>query len=491
MKKIYNNTILVLAALLFLTASCTKDFEEMNINPNAATVVPATNVLGKAIITSSNILFGARLDCYYAGTYAGFTNNIGIGDYEYRVDINNSQWQSFYKAIYYFNDAMTLAEAEENDNLYAAAMTMKAYVAHKASDCWGQIPYSEAMLLEEESVLYPVYDTEEEIYIALLEELKTAAAMFDTNGEELGEGDFLLGGDIETWIKFANSTRLRMATRMTGGDEAAGSAVIAEILGNPSQYPLLEANDDNVYQWWAGVTPDEEIWYESMGASDGNKTSFYRTNNTVITVLKDNNDPRLSVYADENAYGNYQGYKMGPDQITDTMNNGNNVSHIGDRFGNDPEGFSPYMNCAEVWFLKAEAYEKGFVTGNAQEAYEMGITLSLEENGIDAAAIAAFLLETEVAWDGGTTSNLEKIYLQKWLSLYKQAIEAWSEARRTDVPLMTDIEMNYGGSHNRPPFRMSYADEEKSLNTNFPYDVEQVDIFWGTQLWWDKRSDVY
>jgi hypothetical protein len=370
-------------------------------------------------------------------------------------------------------------------------MLLKAYVAHKASDCWGMVPYSEAFLLEEEDMLYPKYDTEEEIYNQVLADLETAAGMFDASGAPMGEGDFLMGGDIDKWIKFANSTRLRVATRMTGGNENAGKAVIAEILGSPANNPLIESNEDNAYFWWHGITPDEELWYERVGAPDGNKTDQYRTNSYMIDALKANNDPRLPVYADPNKFGEYNGYTFGPDQRQDTMNNGNNVSHIGDRFGNDPAGFSPFMNAAEVHFLKAEAYERGWVTGNAQEAYEMGVTISLQENGIDEGAIATFLAETEVAWGGGTTSNLEKIYLQKWLCLYKQSVEAWAEARRTDVPLMPNVEVSYSGSHNRPPFRMSYADEEKSLNTSFPFDVVETDIFWGTQMWWDKREGVY
>ena len=489
MKKINKIQVLILAALLLIVGSCTKDFNDMNVNPNAATDVPATNVFGQAVLNATYILLGERLDIYYAGTWAGQTVHIGIGDYEYRVDINNSQWRSFYIAMTYFVDAMRLAEEEENDNLYAAALTMKAYMAHKASDCWGKIPYSEAFQLEED-LLYPKYDTEREIYDAVLLELKTAADMFDPNGEDIGVGDFLLNGDIDRWIKFANSTRLRIATRMTAGDEAAGRAVIAEILGNPGGNPLIETNDENAYLWWPGITPDQELWFERVGAPDGNKTDAYRTNNTMISALKNNNDPRLPVYADPNRWGVYNGYKMGLNQSIDTMNSGNNVSHIGDRFGNNPEGFSPYFNCAEVYFLRAEAYERNFATGDAQAAYEMGVTKSLEENGIDAVAIVTFLAEPEVAWGGGTSSNLEKIYLQKWLCLFKQSVEAWAEARRTDVPLMLDVEKNYATTHNRPPFRMSYADEEKSLNTQFPLDVVETDIFYGTQMWWDKRTGI-
>jgi hypothetical protein len=121
----------------------------------------------------------------------------------------------------------------------------------------------------------------------------------------------------------------------------------------------------------------------------------------------------------------------------------------------------------------------------------MGITKSCEESGkIGAAEISAFLTQPEVAWNSGTTPNLKKIALQKWISLFKQSVEGWAEARRTDVPLLTGVASDYASSHNRPPFRMAYADEEKSLNTSFPFNVVEKDIFYGTQMWWDKRTGV-
>jgi hypothetical protein len=356
---------------------------------------------------------------------------------------------------------------------------------------WGRIPYSEAFMLDE-GILYPKYDTEQEVYTQLLSELKTAADMFSEDGGALGAGDFLFDGDIEKWKKFCNSTRLRVAIRMSSADEVAAKTVLADVLNNEDKYPVITSNDDNAYLWWPGVPPDQELWYERMGADDGNKKDAYRTNNTLISTLKSFDDPRLSVYADKNRWGEYNGYKFGPTQTSDTMNNSNNVSHIGDRFGNDPAGFSPFMNAAEVYFIKAEAYQRNLVSGgNAKEAYETGITMSMEENGIDDPSIAVYLAEPEVAWDGGATNNLHKIYIQKWISLFKQSVEGWAEARRTDVPLMTDIEKNYYGFHNRPPFRMAYADEEKSLNkAKFPFEVKETDIFWGTQMWWDKRTGV-
>jgi hypothetical protein len=459
----------------------------MNTDPNLATVVPATNVLGSAQLSSAYTLFGTRLACYYTGAWSGM---ISAPDYEYRVDINNDIWKSMYTNMTYAVDAMRLAKIELNDNLYAAALTFKAYNAQKTTDMWGDIPYSEAFQLEAGN-LYPKYDSQEEVYNAILAELKTAADLFDVSGKPIGAGDFFLKGDISKWRKFCNSLRLRVAIRMSSADATKASAVLQEVLGDTTRYPIMTANSDNAYWYFPGTVPDQEIWFESMGTTDGApKTTGWRLQQPLIDALQNNNDPRLPVYADKNSWGLYSGHRFGPNEKSDTMNNNFNRSHIGDRFMNDPTGFLPYMNCAEVYFSLAEAYERGLVTGDARSAYETGISKSCEENMIAPGDIATFLTQPEVAWGSGTTTDLEKIALQKWISLFKQSVEAWSEARRTDVPLLTNITVNYASSHNRPPFRRAYADEEKSLNTNFPFDVVEKDIFYGTQLWWDKRTGV-
>ena len=490
MKRISIFIAFVLLGIFILVNGCTKKFDALNVNPNAATVVPATNVLGGGIIAVANTQFGERLGIYYAGTYAG---QIGAGDYEYRVDINNSMWEGMYIAMTKLVDAARVADKENNKNIYAAALTLKAYAAHKTSDMWGKIPYTEAFQLKDKGTLYPKYDDEPVVYAAILAELKTAADIFKTGTGTIGVGDFLFKGDVSKWRKFCNSVRLRVAIRMSSVDPATATSVISEILGDPTSYPVMTANTDNAYLLYPGVTPFTELWFNRVGFTSGTYSAGYRMNDVLISTLKSNSDPRLPVYALPNTWGVYRGYIYGPTQYSDTINNSNNLSGIGTRFANNPAGFSPFMNCAEVSFIKAEAYSRNLVAGDAQAAYTNGITLSLTENGIAAPAIATYLAQPEVSWNGGTTTNLQKIYLQKWISLFKQSVEAWSEARRTDIPLMTNITSISGYSlrHNRPPFRMAYADEEKSLNTNFPVNVVETDIFWGTQMWWDKRTNVH
>ncbi|WP_163379037.1 SusD/RagB family nutrient-binding outer membrane lipoprotein [Cyclobacterium sp. SYSU L10401] len=477
-------------AFVMVFASCTEDWNEMNINPNQPSEVPASNVLGAGMTVVAGQLFGERIGIYYAGTWSGQLAAIGAGDYEFRVDINNGQWDNLYRAMAYFVDAGKIAREGGNQNLEAVSLIMKAYTGHQVTDMWGDIPYTQAFLLDEEGILSPEFDSQAVVYDKILSELDQANSMLDPNGMALGVGDFIYGGDIMQWKKFANSIRLRVAMRMSSVVPQEAAAVLAEILGNPATYPVFEDHTDNAYLNWPGVSSNIEPWRQRLG-TPSNKNDQYRTNYDLISILENLDDPRLPVYADRNQNGAFNGYKMGIGQTSDPMNSQANVSHIGDRFGYDDTGFSPFMNASQVWFIKAEAYERDLVSGgNSQEAYEKGIEVSLEENGIAPEMIDAYLQQPGVAWGSGSSTNLEKIRLQNWLALYKQSVEAWAEVRRTDVPLLDKVSNDYANNHNRPPFRMSYPANEIAHNQSFPSDIEEEDIFYGIQLWWDTRTGV-
>lgn len=493
MKNIIINKLSKLLAIctILTAASCTEDWTEMNINPNQPSVVPATNIFGAGLTVVAGQLFGERIGIYYTGTWSGQLAAIGAGDYEFRVDINNGQWDNLYRGMAYFEDARINAEREGNKNLAAVSLIMKAFTAQQVSDMWGDIPYSEAFKLGTDQILNPAFDTHEEVYNQILGELEEANTMLVAGAGTLGVGDFMYAGDINKWKKFANSLRLRVAMRMSIVSPQAAATVISQILSNPSTSPVFETNADNAYLKWPGVsTNNREPWQARLGVST-NKQDQYRTNHDLISLLVDMADPRLPVYADKNQMGIYNGYKMGVGQTGFPMNNNQGVSHIGNRFGYDDRGFSPFMNAAQVWFIKAEAFERGLATGNAKEAYERGIAISMLDNGIVQADIDAYLQKTEVAWGSGAKPNLEKIRLQNWIALYKQSVEAWSEVRRTDVPQLVNVSNDYAANHNRPPFRMAYPANEIAFNESYPNTVKQVDIFYGDQIWWDTRQGVY
>jgi hypothetical protein len=118
----------------------------------------------------------------------------------------------------------------------------------------------------------------------------------------------------------------------------------------------------------------------------------------------------------------------------------NSISRIGYRYRKNPAGSTYWMRYAEVEFIKAEAYVRADLLNDAaaaQTAYEAGITASCTEHGVAAGAITTYLANLNVGWGLAGSwgyTNLQKIYYQKWVSLFKQGLEAWAETRRTYSP---------------------------------------------------------
>lgn len=478
---------IVLSCLLVVQA-CTSRFDELNIDPNNPTDAPATNILARSIQSTTATLYGERLGISYIGFFAGHTAPSTFGaTYEYRDEIITGHWSALYYVLSDCQKVIEQAAKEGNANMQAVMMTVKAFTAQHITDMWGDVPYTEA-LKGEAGVTRPPYDTQETIYRALLSELAQAAALFRQGSiDRLGDGDILMQGDVAKWQRFCNSLRLRVAMRVSNVAPQLAAETITAVLNNPAENPVLGPGDDIILTW-PGSSPYNEPWFTYLTGTG----PWYAMNSTIIDTLAAHHDPRLPVYAQPVPNSNpaqYTGLKTGRPSSEYSLNNS---SKIGTRFGYQAAGFSPWMRYAEVCFLKAEAYARGMATGDAAAAYREGITASLLENGITDAS--ALLARPEVVWTSNPTENLRRIYLQKWIALFKQSHEAWAEARRTDVPLMEAIPFEYNGAHNRPPLRYPYPTEEVALNGEniAPYlqGLENGDRFWGRRLWWDTRSGI-
>lgn len=73
--------------------------------------------------------------------------------------------------------------------------------------------------------------------------------------DNIGEGDFLFGGDIQRWQKFCNSLRLRAAMRIVNVAPDLAKSTIEEVCQNLTSYPVLETSDENAYFYWQGSSP--------------------------------------------------------------------------------------------------------------------------------------------------------------------------------------------------------------------------------------------
>lgn len=476
--------IVIAGSLIFAGQSCTKNFEEINTNPNSPAAVNPTNVLAYVIQNTGATLFDVWGDMNEPETYGGHLGKIQYIDearYVFRPVTVQNTWRYMYTNLENAQLVIGAAQKQGAVNMQAATMTFQAFLWQIATDTWRDIPFNEA-LRGDSGVLTPAYNTQEEIYPALLGRLKAAGDMFAQEATDpLGEGDLLYGGDVTKWRKFCNSLRLRVAIRISKVNAALAKSNIEEVLGDPAKYPVFESNDDNAFLIWTGSSPYIEPW-----ASDAQGRDDHAVSAPLVNTLQSLNDPRLPVYArPAPGDGVFRGVPIGPAGNV----NISNFSRIGTRFRYTNAGFTPFMRYSEVQFIIAEAAQNGWTTGSsAQAAYNAGVIASLEENGITGAAASTYLSSTAVAWNGDVT----RLYTQKWISLFKNGHETWAETRRTDVPLLAAAAGSPYSGHNRAPFRYPYPQNETTLNgQNSAQYVGQVrDNFWGKQMYWDTRTGV-
>src|SRR4030095_5992284 len=247
MKKIQNRFLFVTLALVALFASCSKDYLDVNDDPNRTTdenVTPellftqAATAVGYRTIGTVIGGEGAQTELQYAQNWVGYM--AGTGDFAieqiettYNIDFafGDPPWQRDYGVLFDLNRTKTKALAEDNKVLAGAAMILSAKMFQELVDTYGDLPYTQAF--QTQVYKRPVYDKAQDIYNALQQSLDTAISYMSEPGSSSFENaDVVNHGDQAKWIKFANTLKLRLLIRQS---EVAGfnpSAEIAKIQAN-------------------------------------------------------------------------------------------------------------------------------------------------------------------------------------------------------------------------------------------------------------------
>ncbi|HEY3220547.1 MAG TPA: SusD/RagB family nutrient-binding outer membrane lipoprotein [Gemmatimonadales bacterium] len=450
----------VFAALSAITAC--GDLTSINQNPNGPVDVAPPSILPSVIqtvvsgvdgVTSLNVRGGGLWVQYYA--------EIQYHDEDkYLLRSGTSGgWGFYFSALEDIQRMIKKGEATNTPNWSAVGRILKSYTFSVMTDAMGDLPYSEA--LKGDTVLHPAYDTQQAIYNGLLADLAQANSEIDPAGIGFAKGDLMYGGDMAQWKKFANSLRLRLAVHLSNVDatKAATEAAAAVAAG------VFTSNTDNAELLYLATSPNRNPIYDDARGRDD-----YGLSKTFVDSLTSWSDPRLPVYAqlnnptDTTIPRTYQGMPNG-------LNDGEGpqlqfISRIGAYWRETPDAPMALLTYSEVLFLKAEAAERGWIPGGSGAAatyYHDAIVASLEQYGVQADT-AAYLGQAKVGYDaaGATLAgHLKQIAYQKWVSLFMQGMEGWTEVRRTGVPalvpgpraLLTSI-----------PERLPYDDNEAVLN---------------------------
>ena len=495
MKKIVY--ILSVAVLSQLFVACGNiDFGDTNENVNGAASPYTAGLLSGAIMNYATLT--GRDGLMKPTLYVQYQSQVTYTTAMQYEEVASS-WYSYYVgSLSSLNEIIEYLKVEENltpavlsqgsvANQTGVAMIMKAIIMKRVTDTWGDAPYSQAV--QGTDNIEPVYEAQEDIYAAIISELKAGRDMLDAT-ETTPTGDIIFDGDVDAWKKLANSVLLQTALQMSKVDGSASGSPATEFKAALAHSAgVIEAVADEAWfsfedisgfrnPWNQNRTPDYFMSKEFSDALKGN-TAAGSLNPTSNSVL----DARINVYADDASldgvpYGYANGTGAGAASISNT-NYWNNTTPL------------PLMTASYVALNRAEAAALGWTTEDENALLADGITLSYATLDAhfgtsisgDAAAYAA-ARALDVATEGIDAVIAE----EKWVSLFGSGFDAWAEWRRTGMPSLTPATdaINDGNI----PTRYLYPTEEATLNgSNYSSAVSRLtgNGDKGTsKVWWDQ-----
>jgi hypothetical protein len=526
-------SFLILGATLamFATACDSDKVTEANNNPNDPTDAPST-----ALFTNSVRLGAARWLDGVGGTRYGFLAQ-HFAEVQYPDDDTYQSARLGAAATTPLFDRSYSAELQDLDllidrgitandaGLWGPALVLSTWEFGVLTDVFGDIPFTETFQARE--ITQPAYDPQKTVYDSIFVRLNAASDALASADASLGSGDPIYGGDPESWRRFANSLRLRHAVRLAnvGSELARINSEIAAARA-ASEGGLIEENDQNATLVWPGDGIYDNPWANNFKGRDD-----HRLSTRFMSIMRDLQDPRVTKLAmpAPTVIPEIHTVEVGDETIAHdvTINycpGGGATCYVGlanaltqdiasplipntsrpgeifypgvtayGTFGGPGKAFpSFFFTAAETNFLLAEAAERGWGGLSAAQApiyYNRGITRAMELLGIDAGDITTYLARPGVAYVAGP-AGLTQIAVQKWLALFTDQIQAWTEVRRTCQPAI--VEPGPFARFDTIPRRLQYSTTDRAVNrTQYNEGVAGLtpssDVM-TARFYWDNRA---
>ena len=480
-----------------------------------------TQADGTSVANRYQTAYNLAADCWSG--YFGQNNNWGgPNNLNYFLKdgwVASSYTESYSTIVPLWQDLKGKTETQFPE-VFALAQILKISAWHKATDMFGPIPYKEAG----KGLITVPYDSQEEVYKAMFKELSDAIEVLtkyadNGNSKLLPNADAVYAGDVHKWVVYANSLMLRLAMRVYYADAALSKQYALQAVNH--SYGVMKTKDDE-----AKMERGASLEFKNNLDVLINQYNECRMGSSMLAYLGGYQDPRLPKYFNTSTvsqavtvgtYGKYSGVPTGHDVSS------NDAFKDSSRPAITSTTPTYWMRASEVYFLLAEAALHGFaVGGTAESLYEKGIEMSFEENGIASSEVADYMssglkpsaysfhltnpgvnvdvpavTEATTAWSGTDEEKLEKIMIQKWIALYPNGQEAWTEYRRTGYPKLHSAISNYsnGEVDSEVGIRRMRFPTNKSTSAEDIANLESARKLLrggldkaGTRLWWDNKN---
>lgn len=432
-------------------------------------------------------------------------------------------WGNYYNTLAQYRELENiynkLSTTDQTDNkIYMLAAKVYLYdYTQKLVDLHGDIPFSKAGLLGKNGgdfdASYPTYDKADAIYNTMISDLKSIADELSTIQIKTGIAngfktqDYILKGDLMAWRRYTNSLRMRMLTRVSGVSafSAKYKSEMTEILGNPTKYPIVTKNSENIQitVFDLGSPIHSKGFRSGLEDWNGNLAS-----KVMIDHMLTNKDPRINFLFEPGTMANGKFTGLDPMMTPSAQDAAilTNTITIYNRSTLSRNQYFPGMliGATEVSLLASEYYLGNNDDAKAKSSYESAIQQSAEfymavrkisndntvpaPKDIAASEISDYLKADGIDWSKATNAadKQKRIALQKWLHLNViQAHENWAENRRTDA-LGFSFWKDPNSSQTQPPLRWFYPNSERTFNTPNYESVKSADNL-TTKIFWDLK----
>lgn len=493
-KKIKILKVSILASAILFAGSCkTGEFNINSPNPNQPSSVTPNYVLAAALVSSANELLGG--DETFANFWMGYWAPYGeqsptVLSYNLTTDSYSSNWDDTYLILENYKYIKDQSTSAVNAYYLAIAKIMKSFHFQRLVDLYNNVPYNDALISTHS---FPKYDTAETIYKDLVIQLDSAVHIIKSadalNTENPGSNDVMFKGNMNQWVKFANTLKLKILMRQT--QTSSGPAYIKSNLTGMSTADFLGIGED------AAVNPGysnssraqqsplwQSVGYNTDGSPNGGYL-FTRANSYAVNFYLATNDTlRIKEFYAVNSDGIFRGRAFGS---SDIGQGGNTISGFGPGILKSASMDALILPAFESLFIQAEAVQRGYIPGDPAALFKAAVTESFRVLSVPDYQNAAknFYSQSSDKVNFDVSANkINTIILQKWAALNAyDPLESYSDWRRLTIPADIPISVYPGTTAPHIPYRLLYPTTEfhyNAANVNAQGNINQFTskIFW-------------
>ncbi len=476
MKRVFKISFLILALSLW---SCSEDImDRINKDVNDPTQVESRLIITDAMTSTAFSVIGSDL-AFYASVY--IEHNTGIWGQLYNAEIRsgdpissttyNNNWVTIYNTLYNLKvvrDKCSPGGTEDgNYHTLGIAQILTALNLATLTDLWGDVPWTEA--LQPGVIFTPAIDKQQDIYAAIFDFLDQAIVNLDkaTLFPSLGAQDFIYGGDVNLWKKFAYGLKARYTMRLS--------------FRNPDYTDVISFANQSF------ASASEQAQYNYDGASTispfdrfYSDRDYFGASQSLHDKLVERNDPRDVVFWMAHPDASSADLNFAPNGTPVQVQGTYSISAI-----TNPTAPTYLLSYHEIEFLKAEAYARLNQLPSAGTSLRLGIEAAFRKANIGLTVTAADdYFNTEVL-PRFNSNPVSEIMNQKYIAFFEEeAVEAYNDYRRLQAMGNNVINLENPKNSTQFPLRFTYGSSDVTTNKNVRDAYGDGNYVYTENVWW-------